>query len=354
MSQIVGTPDWQRAVVASQKLLDYVANPGTTATVGVPPNAETIIVVAGNNPGLGTLTALGGTSGVYYAVNQYIQRISGEEFGEYFINVSAQVDQTLILTWTLAPGTGFWVYSDQATHVSFDPNVGELLQISANAPGAHGIAMLGTDGTLHYEVLTDSSGRLQVVISNMPNPATTVVGPDAYGDPAVVGVSADYARGDHDHGLPAASSSAPLSVTQYGPTTDPAYAISTTAMTAIDTTNLTTQSFTVPASGRIKVTVAGTIQGTMANGSKIYLAMLNHTGGSQVGDTKCVNGYALLGVGYYNPFATTYLITGLSAGSLQLDLALFASAPNGQLGALVTAPPAETDIGPITILVEAA
>ena len=33
-------------------------------------------------------------------------------------------------------------------------------------------------------------------------PATTVVGPDAYGAPAVVGVSTKYARGDHDHGLP--------------------------------------------------------------------------------------------------------------------------------------------------------
>jgi hypothetical protein len=37
-----------------------------------------------------------------------------------------------------------------------------------------------------------------------PSPATTVVGPDAYGDPAVVGTGLLYARNDHDHGLPAA------------------------------------------------------------------------------------------------------------------------------------------------------
>ena len=34
-------------------------------------------------------------------------------------------------------------------------------------------------------------------------PATTVVGPDTYSSPAVVGTSLLYARADHDHGLPA-------------------------------------------------------------------------------------------------------------------------------------------------------
>lgn len=35
-------------------------------------------------------------------------------------------------------------------------------------------------------------------------PATSVTGPDAFGAAAVVGVSTNYARQDHDHGLPAA------------------------------------------------------------------------------------------------------------------------------------------------------
>ena len=37
-------------------------------------------------------------------------------------------------------------------------------------------------------------------------PASTVTGPDAFGDPAVVGTATDYARSDHDHGLPSAPS----------------------------------------------------------------------------------------------------------------------------------------------------
>ncbi len=35
-------------------------------------------------------------------------------------------------------------------------------------------------------------------------PASTVTGPDAFGDPAVVGTSTDFSRADHDHGLPSA------------------------------------------------------------------------------------------------------------------------------------------------------
>ncbi len=38
----------------------------------------------------------------------------------------------------------------------------------------------------------------------VPAVAGAVTGPDAYGAAAAVGVSTDYARSDHDHGLPAA------------------------------------------------------------------------------------------------------------------------------------------------------
>lgn len=36
-------------------------------------------------------------------------------------------------------------------------------------------------------------------------PSDTVTGPDAYGDAATPGTSDEYSRGDHNHGLPAAS-----------------------------------------------------------------------------------------------------------------------------------------------------
>jgi hypothetical protein len=45
----------------------------------------------------------------------------------------------------------------------------------------------------------------------VPNPATTVTGPDSFGASAVVGTGTTYARSDHDHGLPSQSSDVPLS-----------------------------------------------------------------------------------------------------------------------------------------------
>ncbi len=50
-----------------------------------------------------------------------------------------------------------------------------------------------SDGTNWWEVATQTV-----------SPATTVVGPDAFGSASTVGVSPEFARADHDHGLPAA------------------------------------------------------------------------------------------------------------------------------------------------------
>ena len=64
------------------------------------------------------------------------------------------------------------------------------------------------DATHYPIVTTDAKGRVTgMVATAVPAgvaPATTVTGPDAYGAAAVVGASTEYARADHDHGLPAA------------------------------------------------------------------------------------------------------------------------------------------------------
>lgn len=56
--------------------------------------------------------------------------------------------------------------------------------------------------------------RPPATIPPIPQPATTVTGPDAFGAAAVVGTATTYAREDHDHGLPAAGSSALTTVTK--------------------------------------------------------------------------------------------------------------------------------------------
>ena len=346
----IGTPDWQYGVVSAGMLL--ASEPGTSAsvTVAIPPNAKTLFVFALPGNDWKGLRCVGATTGVEYPGVQRLLTFNITSNYCVLFDVASQVDSSVIITWALQPSEQWYVYSSSSTHVVDVPELAAMAQEPNVPPVNFGILAIGSDGTDARILSTDSSGKLQVVIANMPNPATTVTGPDAYGDPAVVGVSADYARGDHDHGLPAASSSAPLSETQYGPTTDPNYLISDTAMTAVDTTNLTTSSFTVPASGKIKVTISGIFTGSQV--AAIYMAMLNHSGGAQVGDT--VLGGSVIGTSYVQPFTKTYLITGLGAGNIQLDLAMFASANLANLHAAVSATPAKNDYGPITILIEAA
>ena len=82
------------------------------------------------------------------------------------------------------------------------------------------LAAVGTAETVgdasHYPVVTtDAKGRVIGMVATLVpagvSPATTVVGPDAYGAAAVVGVGTEYARNDHDHGLPIAPADIPLS-----------------------------------------------------------------------------------------------------------------------------------------------
>jgi hypothetical protein len=149
----------------------------------------------------------------------------------------------------------------------------------------------------------------------------------------------------------AATPTVPLSETQYGPANEADWIINTSAMTAVDTADLTTASFTVPSTGKIKVTVSGSLKNTTQFASA-YLAMLNHSGGAQVGDT-CAVGITIA-TPYPIAFTKIYLITGLTPSvSLQLDLAMYTpSAGTTTLSALVIATPAKNDAGPITILIE--
>ncbi len=81
------------------------------------------------------------------------------------------------------------------------------------------LAAVGTAETVgdatHYPVVTTvAKGRVTgMVATAVPagvNPATTVIGPDAFGAAAAVGVGTEYARDDHNHGLPAAPADVPL------------------------------------------------------------------------------------------------------------------------------------------------
>jgi len=346
----IGTPDWQRGSVSAGTLLASETFPTKSVTLEIPANAYSIGVYCSSTTGI-TVEVLGTTTNTQYpGVTRFSESVPVARTWEVF-TVAPSADANITVTITGGGTVGDWWVTCGSEISALSVFELVALQQEPNVPPVNfGILAIGSDGTDARILSTNASGQLQVEIANMIIPSPTVTGPDAYGDPAVVGVSADYARGDHDHGLPAAPSSAPLSVTQYGPTTDPGYAISTTAMAAVDTTNLTTSSFTVPASGKIKVTVSGVI--IFGNTYLLYLSMLDHSTHSQVGDTVAAsNGFA---ASWPVAFTKTYIISGLGAGSKQLDLAMYTTNTATSLHALVSATPAKNDYGPITILIEAA
>ncbi len=84
--------------------------------------------------------------------------------------------------------------------------VGNTLTVTRDLGGTNQNVQAGwaVDNALTAELLTQ-------ITSAIPAPATTVTGPDAFGAAAVVGTGTEYARIDHDHGLPAAPADIPLS-----------------------------------------------------------------------------------------------------------------------------------------------
>ncbi len=78
-------------------------------------------------------------------------------------------------------------------------------QLFAGTGNGSGTLISGSNGQVPT-VQADGSLAFTTPAS-APSPASTVTGPDAFGDPAVVGTSLLYARQDHNHGLPAAPAS---------------------------------------------------------------------------------------------------------------------------------------------------
>lgn len=150
-----------------------------------------------------------------------------------------------------------------------------------------------------------------------PNPATTVAGPANYGDLPTVGTDLDYARGNHDHGLPAAPPGSLLSLHQYAPPVQDSKDTASTVLVPIDAVNCVTEPFVVPSSGRVLVKVSGCFY--TDSGTPMYRCLFDHGTTNQVGFTVCTV--------YPNPTASfefpnyEFLIDGLVPGAThQYDL----------------------------------
>ena len=112
----VDTPDYQRGVVSAQALLATVASGTRVVTVGVPPNCETLVIVAGFLPVAEFPTVTGVTTGVDYPV-QGLRSWNGPVYPSMFaVDVSDVVDPQFEIIWGTAPTGTWYVYSDAGVH----------------------------------------------------------------------------------------------------------------------------------------------------------------------------------------------------------------------------------------------
>lgn len=170
--------------------------------------------------------------------------------------------------------------------MKYTPTTGGITQLTGDATAGPGsgsqaltLASVTTAETVgdatHYPVVTtDAKGRVTgMVATAVPagvNPATTVVGPDAYGAAAVVGTSALYARGDHNHGLPAAPSAALTNSIAF--TSSATLALTANSNTQVDSIALAIGIYIINISYNISLTASPTSDGQ-------YSSLLNSTSG---------------------------------------------------------------------------
>jgi hypothetical protein len=116
----VDTPDYQRGVVSAQVLLAAVPAGPDSVIVGIPPNAETLVIATiapfeGSSAGV-----LGQTTGLEYP-GQSLAAPPGSFAGvTYYFDVSAALDAEVEIFFIQPTPGPWWVYSDAGAHVVID------------------------------------------------------------------------------------------------------------------------------------------------------------------------------------------------------------------------------------------
>ena len=157
-----GTPDWQRGVVGAGKLLATIAAGTNTATVDVPPNAQTVLISYREfiiNP---AVTVVGVTSGLSYPG---IQRTWQSGLGGdpvFLFSVLPALDAQVVVTWSGVLTVPTYIYSMTATEIVDVPELAGLLVQPVNETDQEGVLIVGYDGTNYQAVKTDNTGELLV------------------------------------------------------------------------------------------------------------------------------------------------------------------------------------------------
>lgn len=116
----VDTPDYQRGIVNAQALLAATPSGTGSATVAIPPNTETLVVIVPNaNAGTG-IFCTGTTTGIQYSGIKSASEPLVANTPTWFFDVSTAVDPTVTVSLTITPTATWYVYADAGTHITAD------------------------------------------------------------------------------------------------------------------------------------------------------------------------------------------------------------------------------------------
>ena len=159
----VGTPDWQNGIVNAQLLLATVPGATLTKVVNVPPNAESIIVITYCATRPVPATVVGVASGYSYPTNFNYVIAGGNYYTFTFIDASTVVDSQVIVSIYPAVQGPWYIYSDAASHISYDPTMATLLQSNGAPYSGTGVNLFGLNGGAVEPLLADASGHLLTI-----------------------------------------------------------------------------------------------------------------------------------------------------------------------------------------------
>jgi hypothetical protein len=167
-------------VTFPQTLLATILAGGTTATVTLPTNCESITILQETSGVPYAISVQGTTSGFIYPgvpVTPYV--VAGQQM-YWRYPVSSAIDPQITVTLAAAAPGSTYIVSDSSVLVTSPMPESEAVQVAGVTAGNVGIQIMGTDGTRARAASMDANGRLAlppVISSAQSNANVTTANP---------------------------------------------------------------------------------------------------------------------------------------------------------------------------------
>lgn len=157
------TPDGVRGSVSAQKVFGPFTTAHTTENVTLPPNTETLAIIQEGVAPNDVVTVTGSASGFEYPVTRVETQNGLALFPTFLAMVWPALDPIVTVGWGRGPTNTWAVVADLGVRTVYDLAIGGSLIASGQLTPVTGLLVDGSDGTFAHPLLTDSSGRLEVV-----------------------------------------------------------------------------------------------------------------------------------------------------------------------------------------------